>query len=67
MKDVPPAVMAAADKAAPGGTVKEVEKETRGDDVVYEIKKIVKGKKVEIKVAPDGKVVKIERDDDDDD
>ena len=67
VKDVPANVMEAINKAVPGGKVKEAEKEMYGKKLIYEVEKIVDGKEVEIKATPQGKIIKVERDDDDDD
>ena len=61
--DVPDKVMKAVEKKVPGGTVKEAEKETIGRKVIYEIEKVVDGRESEVKVLPNGRIIKIERED----
>ena len=59
-KDVPKAILDAADKAVPGGTVEVVEKvtgaEAGGRGTEYHVKKRVDGELQRISVSPDGKV-----------
>ncbi|HUB67279.1 MAG TPA: hypothetical protein VL981_07340 [Candidatus Methylacidiphilales bacterium] len=65
--DVPAAVQSTITSNANGGTVSEVEKETKGNAVVYEADVTgSNGKKFEIKVASDGTLIKVKTDDDDD-
>jgi len=69
LDQVPAAVKAAILKAAGGAKIKEIEKEVKKGKVVYEAEFVADGKEIEIKVAPDGKLLgrKVEADDDDDD
>ena len=69
---VPAAVKATILKEAGNNKLKEIELETEDGKKVYEAEWVVGGKKTEIKVAPDGKLLKKEvesadKDDDDDD
>lgn len=58
--DCPKAVLDAADKAVPGGTLEAVEKvsgaEAAGRGMEYHVKKRVDGEVLRISVSPDGKV-----------
>jgi hypothetical protein len=57
-------------KEAAGGTIREIEKETKGDVTIYEAEIVKDGKTVEIEVAADGKLLKSKvedgKDEDDD-
>ena len=66
---VPEAVKKTILKEANGAKITEIEKETKGDKIVYEAEFVVGGKEVEIEIAPDGKLLgrEVEDDDDDDD
>jgi hypothetical protein len=69
LADCPAAVQKTIKDNADGGKILEVEKETKKDGtVVYaaEVKK-TDGKRVEIEVAEDGKLIKVEDGDDDED
>ena len=63
---VPAEVKAAAEKAVPGITLTEAEKETKKGVVVYELDGTANGKKYEIKVDASGKVLKSGEDKEDD-
>jgi hypothetical protein len=69
LEDCPAGVQKTIKDNAAGGQVLEVEKETKKDGtVVYEAEvKKKDGKKVDILVAADGKLIKVENEDDDDD
>jgi len=67
LDQVPAAVKATILKEAAGSKVEEIEAETRGGRTVYEAEWHEGGKEIEIKVAPDGKLLKREVEDDDDD
>lgn len=69
LTDCPAAVQQTIKDNAAGGEILEVEKETAKDGaVVYEAEvKKADGKKVDIKVAADGKLIKVEADDEDED
>ncbi len=54
-------------KAVPDGTIVEAEKEVEDGEVVYEIELKSDGKEVEVEIAPDGTVLRFERDDEDED
>ena len=58
---------AAALKAVKGIVLTEAEKETKGSKVIYELEGRVGGKEYEIKISADGKVLKVEEENDDDD
>ncbi|MCZ7646995.1 MAG: PepSY domain-containing protein [Planctomycetota bacterium] len=66
LKDVPEAVLKAAQEAVKGIVFDEAEKKTRGETVVYELEGKAGEKRYEVKVSADGKVLKVEEDDDDD-
>lgn len=65
---VPAAVKATILREAKGAKIEEIEKETKKGKTVYEAEFVVDGKEIEIKVAPDGKLLsrEVEEDDDDD-
>ena len=63
---VPAEVKAAAEKAVPGFTATEAEKETKKGVVVYELDGTVNGKKYEVKVDANGAVLKSGEDKEDD-
>ena len=68
LSDCPAAVQKTIQDNAAGGTIGDIEKETKKDgSVVYEadVKKS-DGSKIEIKVAADGKLIKVGKADDDD-
>jgi hypothetical protein len=69
LEDCPAAVQKTIKDNAGSGKIVEVEKETKKDGtVVYEAEvKTADGKELEIVVAADGTLIKIESDDDDDD
>ena len=69
LADCPAAVQQTIKDNAGGGEVKEVEKTTKKDGaVVYEADaKKADGKKVEVQVAADGKLIKVSSDEEDDD
>jgi hypothetical protein len=57
---VPAVAKAAADKAIPGVTWKAAEQGTKGGQIVYELKgRDSMGKRVKVKVSPDGKQVTV--------
>ena len=65
-KDVPVAVQTTIQANLKGGTVTEVEKDTEDGKVAYTAKvKGADGKISEVEVAEDGKLIKIEADDND--
>ena len=67
LDDVPRAVRATILKAAGRSKITEIEKETRGGKVVYEAEWKAGGKEIEIKIAPNGKILSKEVEDADDD
>ena len=67
IKDLPKVVVDAVNAAVPGGTIKEAEKETKGSDVIYEVKSKTANETREVKVSADGKVISNKVDDDDED
>jgi len=69
LDQVPAAVKATILKEAGGAKIREIEKETKGDRTIYEAEFVKDGKEIEIKVAPDGTLLKrkVEREDDDED
>ena len=60
LEQVPAAVKATILKEAKGGTIQEIERETKHGKTVYEAEVIIQGKEIEIKIAPDGRVLKRE-------
>jgi hypothetical protein len=56
----PDLVLAAANKAVPGGEVTGVDEEEENGQTIYEVQKEVDGVKYEIEVTADGEVLKIE-------
>src|SRR4026209_1685939 len=69
LEDCPAAVQKTIKEKAGDGKIIEVDKETTKDGkVVYEAEvRKANGKKVDIRVAEDGKLIKVEDDDEDDD
>jgi len=67
MRDLPAAVQKTIQENLGGGTVTETAKETKGDETYYEAQ-IQKsgGEKVEIKVAEDGTLVGVGKEEEDD-
>jgi hypothetical protein len=67
MRDLPTAVQKTIQDNLSGGTVTETAKETKGDETYYEAQ-IQKsgGEKVEIKVAEDGALVGVGKEEEDD-
>ena len=63
---VPALVMNAAKKAVPGIKITRAEKEKNDDQTIYELKGNAAGKEYEIKISAQGKVLKAEGDDEDD-
>ena len=68
MTDLPPAVQKTIQDNLAGGTVTEAKKETKDGKTFYEAE-VQKsgGEKVEIKVAEDGKLINVGKEEDDDD
>lgn len=64
---VPALVTNAAKKAVPNLKITGAETEQNDNKTIYELKGNADGKDYEIKIAPDGKVLKTEIDDEDDD
>ncbi len=64
---VPAAVKATIQKEAQGGTLREIERETKDGKTVYEAEVQKDGKEVEVKVAEDGTLLGREVEDDDGD
>ncbi len=64
---VPAAVKATILKEAGGATIKEIERETKNGKTAYEAEWVADGKEIEIKVAPDGALLKREVEEEDDD
>ena len=56
----PDLVLAAANKAVPGGEVTGIEEEEENGQTVYEVQKKVDGVEYEIEVTADGEVLEIE-------
>lgn len=60
LKDAPAAVQEAIKKAADGAKVKQVEKVTDGDKVIFEAIIVKGGKNIEVEFTPDGKIILME-------
>mgnify|MGYP001545958685 CR=1 FL=1 len=54
---MPPTVVQAVQTAMPGSQITEAERETKGDQVVYELDVKSSGKMYEMKVDPAGQVL----------
>lgn len=69
INQVPAAVKATILEEAQGGTIKEIERETKDGKTIYEAEVIINGEEVEIEVAADGTLLskKVEDADDEDD
>ncbi len=67
LADCPKAVQDTINKAAQGGTVGDVEKETENGKTTYEADVTINGKKFEVKVAEDGTLLKTKAEDNDKD
>ena len=69
IEQVPAVVKATILAEAAGATVKEIEREFKNGQTVYEAEWMVNGQEIEIKVAPDGTLLKkkVEEEDDDED
>lgn len=67
LADVPANVKKAAEAAVPGIVLKSAERETEDGVSLYSLAGTVAGEAVEIEVSVDGKVLEIERGEDDDD
>jgi hypothetical protein len=65
--ELPAAVKKTLDKAAQGGKVREIERETEGGKTVYEAEVVIKGKTYEIEIAENGTLIGKSLDDEDDD
>ncbi len=63
---VPAAVKATILKQAQGGTVKEIERETKDGKTSYEAEVIIGAKEYELEIAADGTLISKEAEDDDD-
>jgi uncharacterized membrane protein YkoI len=66
LEQLPAAVRATLESEAAGGTITEIVKETKDGAVVYEADVTKDGKKLEVKIAEDGKLIKSAIDDEDD-
>jgi uncharacterized membrane protein YkoI len=68
LDQVPAAVKATILAEAAGAKIKEIERETKDGEIIYEAEFMVDGEKVEIAIAPDGTLLsrEIEGDDEDD-
>jgi uncharacterized membrane protein YkoI len=64
--DLPDAVQATVTKEAQSGEIGEIEKEEEDGKVVYDVDVKIDGKKFELKIAADGKLLKKEADEDGD-
>ena len=66
LDQLPAAVKAAAEDAVKGIVLTEAEKETKNGVVIYEIDGKAGGKEYELKIAADGKVLKVKEEKNDD-
>ncbi len=64
---LPAAVKATLVKAAEGGKIEEIEKETEDGKTTYDADVVIKGQKWEIEISEDGKLLGKNKDNDDDD
>jgi hypothetical protein len=62
LADLPPAVAATLQQAVGNGTVDEIEKEDEAGVVTYSADVTIDGKKLDVKIAADGKLIKTEED-----
>lgn len=60
LKEAPAAVQEAIKKAADGAKVKQVEKVTDGDKVIFEAVIVKGGKSIEVEFTPEGKIILME-------
>ena len=61
---VPENIVIVIQNTLPGIVLKEAEKETKKDVVIYELEgKMIDGRKYEIKISADGTIIKIELED----
>lgn len=60
MADLPPAVKAVVEQQTAGCEIKEIEKETKDDRMIYEVEFIREGQEIELKLAGDGTILKLE-------
>jgi hypothetical protein len=67
LADLPVAVKEAAEKAVPGIVLTEAEKKVKGAETVYEVEGKVGDKQYELKITPEGKVLKTKVEDKDND
>jgi len=67
LSQVPAAAMKAAENAVENITITEAEIEEEDGQVVFELEGITDGIEYEIEVTADGKVLEVEREDEDDD
>jgi RNA polymerase sigma-70 factor (ECF subfamily) len=64
LTDVPPELLAAAGRSLPGFTLLEAERKMEGGKLIYELKGRSAAGVYEITLTPDGRVLEVERDDD---
>lgn len=64
VSEVPANIINVVQTALPGINLSEAEKETRDNNITYELEgKLINGKKYELKIAADGTIIKIKLDD----
>lgn len=61
--EVPEKILAAAKEAVPGIKITEAEVEEKRTGIVYEVEGVVDGKKYEINISEEGKVLRVAEDD----
>ena len=64
ISEVPASIITIVQNTLPGISLTEAEKETKDENVIYELEgKLINGKEYEIKIAEDGTIIKIELED----
>jgi hypothetical protein len=67
IKQVPKRVRATILKESKGGKIEEIEREKEDGKVIFEVEVLIDGKEIELKIAPNGKLLSKEEDVDDHD
>ena len=69
LDQLPDAVKATILREAKGGTITEIERETKDGKTIYEAEFLLDGAEIEIEIAPDGTLLgrEVEQEDDEDD
>lgn len=66
LSEVPQVVLEAAKKAVPGIVLNKAEREMESGEFLYDIEGLAAGIEYEIEISPDGTVLEIEKEDDED-